>query len=205
MVCRNPWYLKRHGARKSFLWLLVVSSDLSYLEHPSLSTTRRCPLYCLPREEPTLATMKSSVLVPVVSLLGIGGVKAALPFKPVVPIVPPVDWMSTALDQLVSQNFTQPIDHSNVTVGTFPMRWWYNATFWKGPGSPVVLMTPGELSADGYTGYLTDQTMPGMIAKAIGAAVVMVERKAEALGKNLVRLLTVNRSLLGHFATIRYS
>lgn len=73
-------------------------------------------------------------------------------------------------------SFMQPIDHSNPSLGTFPIRYWYNATYWKGPGSPIVLMTPGELPADGYTGYLTDRTMPGLIAKAVGGAVVLVER-----------------------------
>lgn len=33
--------------------------------------------------------------------------------------------------------FDQPIDHSNPSLGTFKQRYWYNTTYWKGPGSPV--------------------------------------------------------------------
>lgn len=33
--------------------------------------------------------------------------------------------------------FEQPIDHSNPSLGTFKQRYWYNTTYWKGPGSPV--------------------------------------------------------------------
>lgn len=33
--------------------------------------------------------------------------------------------------------FEQPIDHEDASLGTFQQRFWYNATFWKGPGSPV--------------------------------------------------------------------
>jgi hypothetical protein len=33
--------------------------------------------------------------------------------------------------------FQQLIDHSNPSLGTFPQRYWWNTTYWKGPGSPV--------------------------------------------------------------------
>lgn len=40
----------------------------------------------------------------------------------------------------------------------------------------MVFFTPGESEAAPYTGYLTDRAITGAIAKAIGGAVVMVER-----------------------------
>ena len=120
--------------------------------------------------------MKTVALFSAASLLALRGVEATLPFKPTIPSVPPVDDDIHTAEAAAPFNFMQPIDHSDPSLGTFPMRYWYNATYWKGPGSPVILMTPGELSADGYTGYLTDRAMPGLIAKAVGGAVVLVER-----------------------------
>lgn len=73
--------------------------------------------------------------------------------------------------------FDQYIDHDNPDLGTFSQTYWYNATFWKGPGSPVILFTPGEIAATGYTGYLTDQAITGLIAKEVGGAVVLVEHR----------------------------
>ncbi|GKT44832.1 putative extracellular serine carboxypeptidase [Colletotrichum spaethianum] len=73
--------------------------------------------------------------------------------------------------------FEQLIDHNAPELGTFQQRYWWNATYWKGPGSPIVLFTPGEVAAEGYTGYLTDRALTGNIAKAIGGAVVMVEHR----------------------------
>ena len=41
----------------------------------------------------------------------------------------------------------------------------------------VVLFTPGEVAAAGYTGYLTNKTITGLYAEAIGGAVVLLERE----------------------------
>lgn len=43
----------------------------------------------------------------------------------------------------------------------------------------VVLFTPGEIAAAGYTGYLTNRTITGLYAQALGGAVVMIERELE--------------------------
>lgn len=40
----------------------------------------------------------------------------------------------------------------------------------------VVLFTPGEIAADGYTGYLTNETLTGLFAQEIGGAVILLER-----------------------------
>ena len=37
-------------------------------------------------------------------------------------------------------------------------------------------MTPGEVAAAGYTGYLTEKALTGMYAKSVGGAVIVVER-----------------------------
>ncbi|KAI8965241.1 peptidase S28 [Daldinia sp. FL1419] len=78
--------------------------------------------------------------------------------------------------------FEQSIDHDNPGFGIslnriFNQTYWYNATFWKGPGSPVILFTPSEIAATGYMSYLADQTLPGQIAKEVGGAVVLIEHR----------------------------
>lgn len=50
--------------------------------------------------------------------------------------------------------FQQYIDHDNKSLGTFSQLYFYNDEFYKGPGSPVILFTPGEVNATGYTSYL---------------------------------------------------
>jgi len=73
--------------------------------------------------------------------------------------------------------FEQLIDHDNPSLGTFSQRFWWSAEYYAGPGSPVVLFTPGEIAADGYTGYLTNETITGLFGQAIGGAVVLLEHR----------------------------
>ncbi|KAK5659863.1 hypothetical protein OQA88_13326 [Cercophora sp. LCS_1] len=73
--------------------------------------------------------------------------------------------------------FEQYIDHKNKSLGTFQQRYWWNTTFWKGPGSPVFFFTPGEAPAAEYTGYLTNRTMVGQYAQAMGGAVILFEHR----------------------------
>lgn len=79
--------------------------------------------------------------------------------------------------KLVNATFAQHVSHMDHSLGTFSQRYWYSTEFWKGPGSPIVLFTPGEIAADGYTGYLTNKTITGLFAEAIGGAVVMIEHR----------------------------
>ncbi|KAK0716778.1 serine carboxypeptidase S28 [Lasiosphaeria miniovina] len=76
-----------------------------------------------------------------------------------------------------NSTFRQLIDHKNPSLGTFSQRIWWNNTFWAGPGSPIVLFTPGESDATNYGGYITERTLTGLYARAIGGAVVMVEHR----------------------------
>lgn len=73
--------------------------------------------------------------------------------------------------------FQQLLDHSDHSKGTFSQSFWYSSEFWTGPGAPVVFFTPGEIAAAAYTGYLTNKTITGLMAEAIGGAVVMMEHR----------------------------
>jgi hypothetical protein len=44
-----------------------------------------------------------------------------------------------------SSFFTQLLDHDDPSKGTFQQKFWWNAEYWAGPGSPVVFFTPGIL------------------------------------------------------------
>ena len=44
--------------------------------------------------------------------------------------------------------FLQPIDHNDLSLGTFHQRYWFTSEFYE-PGGPIILMTPGEVAADG--------------------------------------------------------
>ncbi|KAK2003332.1 endoprotease [Colletotrichum falcatum] len=73
--------------------------------------------------------------------------------------------------------FQQYIDHNDLDKGTFPQSFWFNATYWEGPGSPIVFYTPGQNAATDRLQYLTDTTLPGLVAKTLGGAVVLVEHR----------------------------
>ncbi|KAH7317225.1 peptidase S28 [Rhexocercosporidium sp. MPI-PUGE-AT-0058] len=73
--------------------------------------------------------------------------------------------------------FQQLLNHSDPSLGTFSQTYWYNFEFWKGPGSPVVLFTPGESAAIDYTGYLFNDTITGAYGQAIGGAVILLEHR----------------------------
>ncbi|KAI0293156.1 serine carboxypeptidase S28-domain-containing protein [Multifurca ochricompacta] len=70
----------------------------------------------------------------------------------------------------------QFIDHNNTSLGTFDQRYWASWEFYK-PGGPIILMTPGESNADGFTGYLTNRTVNGQIAQQEKGAAIMLEHR----------------------------
>ncbi|KAK3329999.1 serine carboxypeptidase S28-domain-containing protein [Apodospora peruviana] len=79
--------------------------------------------------------------------------------------------------------FKQPVDHHDPSLGTWDQQYCVSREWWAGEGSPVVLMTPGEVpmsgavsSGQGYT-FLDNTTMVGMHAQAIGAATVVLEHR----------------------------
>lgn len=73
--------------------------------------------------------------------------------------------------------FQQLIDHNNPSLGKFTQRYWWNADHYAGPGSPIVLNAPGENNADGYGGYTTNRTLPGLFAQSNGGAAVLLEHR----------------------------
>jgi len=74
--------------------------------------------------------------------------------------------------------FDQLIDHANPKLGTFKQRYWYSSQFWKGPGSPVYLVNPGEQSATGFNRtYFSNQRLAGRMAAETGGAIVIQEHR----------------------------
>lgn len=76
-----------------------------------------------------------------------------------------------------NDTFEQLIDHNNPGLGTFSQFYYWSTEYWAGPGSPVVLFTPGEVNATGYTSYLGTNRTTGVVAKEIGAAVIVIEHR----------------------------
>ncbi|CAK7205803.1 hypothetical protein SEUCBS139899_008582 [Sporothrix eucalyptigena] len=93
---------------------------------------------------------------------------------------------------LGQSTFQQLIDHTNPSLGTFSQSYWYNTEYWTGPGAPVVLFTPGESAAADYGGYLTNRTITGLFAQAIGGAVVMFEHRYWGNSSPFAELTTKN-------------
>lgn len=99
--------------------------------------------------------------------------------------------------------FDQLIDHSDPSLGTFKQRYWYSTQYWKGPGSPVVLVNSGERSAQGTDRvYLSDALLPGLFAKETGAVVILMEHRYwgrsspfDTLTSENLKYLTLNNSL----------
>ncbi|KAK3369928.1 putative serine peptidase [Podospora didyma] len=73
--------------------------------------------------------------------------------------------------------FQQLINHTNPSLGTFSQLYYWNTTYWKGPGSPVVFFTPGESAAAGYSLFLTTESLTGLYAEALGAAIIIFEHR----------------------------
>ncbi|KAF2102204.1 serine carboxypeptidase [Rhizodiscina lignyota] len=90
-------------------------------------------------------------------------------------------WHLAADEQTVTgvgnTTFLQLIDHNNPSLGTFEQFYMYDTTYYKGPGSPIVLFTPGEVNASAYTTYLNTNRTTGVVAKEIGAATIVLEHR----------------------------
>lgn len=93
---------------------------------------------------------------------------------------------------IVLATFDQLIDHDRPELGTFKQRYWVNDQFYAGPGSPVILSTPGESAADGYTGYTTNRTITGEFAQQVGGAVVLIEHRYWGDSSPYTTLTTTN-------------
>ncbi|EGP89515.1 serine carboxypeptidase [Zymoseptoria tritici IPO323] len=92
----------------------------------------------------------------------------------------------------LNATFAQLIDHSNPSLGTFEQFFFYDTTYWKGPGSPVILFTPGEVNATRYTSYLTTNRTTGVLAQEIGAATIVLEHRYWGVSSPFSDLTTAN-------------
>lgn len=96
------------------------------------------------------------------------------------PPPPPPPKTTNAVTNLASTDnyFDQLIDHNNPSLGTFKQRYFFSDEFWTRQGAPIVIMNPGEQSADGFD---TELTSPASLQRALmmslGAAGVVIERK----------------------------
>lgn len=88
--------------------------------------------------------MRTSTSVSAVAL-AMGWLQGVYAGLPLMSQVPPMgltaEEEATLVDSAVplvgNGTFLQPIDHNDPSKGTFSMSYWYNATTWGGPGSPV--------------------------------------------------------------------
>ena len=100
--------------------------------------------------------------------------------------------------------FEQLIDHSDPSLGTFSQRYWYGTEYWKGPGSPIIFVNPGEQSGEGFNkSYTTLQRLPGLFAKETGGAVIIMEHRYwggsspfEELTTENMQYLTLDNSIM---------
>lgn len=115
---------------------------------------------------------------------------------PIIPIEPGRWNYTRDIPQMGNSTFQQFIDHNNPNLGTFSQFYYYSDAYYGGPGSPVVLMTPGEAAVNGYQGYLTNRTLTGLFAQAIGAAVIVIEHRYYGWSSPFTNLTTDNMQYL---------
>ncbi|TAQ90255.1 hypothetical protein B7494_g1445 [Chlorociboria aeruginascens] len=121
-------------------------------------------------------------------------------------LIPPVEagdeFPLASVNSTGSAFFTQLLDHDDPSKGTFQQKFWWNSEFWAGPGSPVVIFTPGEVAAANYGSYLTNATITGLFAQEIEGAVVLVEHRYwgdsspyDYLDSETLQLLTLDQAI----------
>ncbi|KAG2225593.1 hypothetical protein INT45_013704 [Circinella minor] len=71
--------------------------------------------------------------------------------------------------------FDQPVDHSDISAGTFKHRYWAN-TDWYQAGGPVILYNAGEADAIGRAIYVTNSSMALLAEQLHGVVIVMEHR-----------------------------
>ncbi|EME38167.1 hypothetical protein DOTSEDRAFT_75982 [Dothistroma septosporum NZE10] len=96
----------------------------------------------------------------------------------------------------LNATFEQLIDHSNPDLGTFEQFYFYDTRYWKGPGFPVILFTPGEVNATRYYSYLSTNRTTGLLAEEIGAATIVLEHRYWGVSSPFADLTTENMRYL---------
>jgi len=92
--------------------------------------------------------------------------------------------------------FEQLLDHDDPSKGTFSQFYFWDTQYWKGPGSPVILFTPGEVNASHYTNYLVNNRTTGVLAEKIGAATIVLEHRYWGYSSPFADLSTENLQYL---------
>ncbi|TRM65202.1 peptidase S28 [Schizophyllum amplum] len=69
-----------------------------------------------------------------------------------------------------------PVDHNDASLGTFSTRYWVNYEYYE-PGGPIIFMNMGEVNAEGYTHYITNSTINGMIAQQESGLLIIMEHR----------------------------
>jgi hypothetical protein len=93
--------------------------------------------------------------------------------------------------------FQQPIHHADHSIGFFGEFYFWNASFWKGSGSPIVIFLPGETDASSFHSFSRPEVSTvGMIAERIGAAVLILEHRYYGKSSPFHNLTTENLAYL---------
>ncbi|KAK5992035.1 putative extracellular serine carboxypeptidase-like protein [Cladobotryum mycophilum] len=123
--------------------------------------------------------MRSFTLTAAAELLLASSALAFRPSKMGVPPEPLEDALTLLAQQggVTNGTFQQLIDHDHPELGTFTQHFFFNGDFYAGPGSPIILMTPGEVALAGYEGYATNRTITGTLANNTGAGVIVLEHR----------------------------
>ena len=95
-----------------------------------------------------------------------------------------------------NSTFKQLIDHNNPSLGTFDQFYYYDTTYWRGPGSPVIFFSPGEVNVSMYYSFLTKSGSPGVLAEQIGAATILLEHRYWGTSTPFSNLSTENMKYL---------
>lgn len=150
-----------------------------------------------------LSAITSMHSIPWVALLAACGVQAFPGSRPRGPYFEEDDAHTLRLVQrddakpIIQGSFDQLVDHNNISMGTFKQRYWYSLEFWAGPGSPVSFFNPGDEPADDFVFWVnSDYAKPGLVAKAIGGAIVLLENRYYGESLPYQTLTTENLQLL---------
>lgn len=78
--------------------------------------------------------------------------QAHFAFQPIQPPLRAEDEEEGILSKREAGFFEQLIDHNDPSLGTFQQRYWWNSTYWEGPGSPVLLVSSNAVAISLTTG-----------------------------------------------------
>ncbi|KAG8942753.1 hypothetical protein FRC04_003523 [Tulasnella sp. 424] len=96
-----------------------------------------------------------------------------------------------------SYYFDQLLDHNNPSLGTFKQRYFFSDEFWTGQGAPIVLMNPGEQSAEGFQIVLNaTTTLVTAVTMSLGGAGVVIEHRYWGKSSPYQNLTTANMKYL---------